>query len=57
MVSRCFNPACSALFHSLEEGTVFRLDFAPTFPKCGVVVARARANHLQRLGQQDRVKE
>lgn len=26
MVSKCFNPACSALFRSLQEGTVFRLE-------------------------------
>jgi hypothetical protein len=26
MVSKCFNPACSTPFHSLEEGTVFRLE-------------------------------
>ena len=26
MVSRCFNLACSAPFHSLERGTVFRLE-------------------------------
>ena len=26
MLSKCFNPGCSALFRSLEEGTVFRLE-------------------------------
>jgi hypothetical protein len=26
MVSKCFNPACSTPFHSLAEGTVFRLE-------------------------------
>jgi hypothetical protein len=26
MISKCFNPACSARFHSLAAGTVFRLE-------------------------------
>jgi hypothetical protein len=26
MVSKCFNPACSARFRSLAEGSVFRLE-------------------------------
>ena len=27
MVSRCFNPLCSARFHYLEDGELFRLEF------------------------------
>jgi hypothetical protein len=32
MLSKCFNPACAAPFHSLREGTLFRLEPDGTFP-------------------------
>jgi len=36
MVSKCFNPACSTLFHSLAEGTLFRLEPSRNFTNATV---------------------